>query len=165
MLAEGSPNPPLSLWSLFPGEELVTLTLGSGRGLEAALPRKPGSVTEGGCRGQGGVLGGGGYFLFPKPLPSPWDPFPPEAPPASGPSAGWAGTLTPGHLDELGDTEHAGGDEAFLEVSRVWNREKAGGQRAAAESGPFPSSSPHHRGRPGSPAGPLLRPHGSSTAS
>lgn len=80
---EGPPNPPLSLWSLFPGEELVTLTLGSGRGLEAALPRKPGLVTEGGCRGRGGVLGGAatssspslspppGTLSLPKPLPPP----------------------------------------------------------------------------------------------
>jgi hypothetical protein len=35
-------------------------------------------------------------------------------------------TLTPRHLDELGDTEHTRGDKALLEVGGVWNRERVG---------------------------------------
>ena len=37
------------------------------------------------------------------------------------------GTLTPGHLDELSDTEHTGGDEALLEVGGVWKRDRGRG--------------------------------------
>lgn len=86
-----------------------------------------------------------GYFLllprvpFPlrAPIPKPLllsnsPPLCEPTPPASGPSTGWAGTLTPGHLDELSDAEHTGGDEALLEVGGVWKREEgwgsAGGQ-------------------------------------
>lgn len=39
------------------------------------------------------------------------------------------GTLTPGHLDELSDTEYTRGDEALLEVSGVWKRD--GGRGSA----------------------------------
>lgn len=50
-----------------------------------------------------------------------WESFPsPDS------STEWAGTLTPGHLDELGDTEHTRGDETLLEIRGVWNREKMG---------------------------------------
>lgn len=49
-----------------------------------------------------------------------------ESLPSSHPRTGQAGTLTPGHLDELSDTEHTGGDKALLEVGGVCNREKTG---------------------------------------
>lgn len=39
-------HPPSSMWSLFPGEGHVALTLGSRKGPDAALPRNLGLVTE-----------------------------------------------------------------------------------------------------------------------
>lgn len=39
---EGSSSPPCSIWILFPGEEHATLILGSGKGLDTALPRNLG---------------------------------------------------------------------------------------------------------------------------
>lgn len=41
-----------------------------------------------------------------------------------------AGTLTPRHLDQLRDTEHARCDEALLEVCRVWKKHRVRGQQA-----------------------------------
>lgn len=49
-----------------------------------------------------------------------------EPRPSLGPSPGQVGTLTAGHLDELRDAEHTRGDEALLEVGRVWNKERMG---------------------------------------
>lgn len=98
-------------------------------------------VTGGGWRGPGG---GGDEFLPPppvpllslghlllgtsilKPLSSPVAFCLYEPRPTLGPGPGQVGTLTPGHLDELGDAEHTRGDKALLEVSRVWNEERMG---------------------------------------
>lgn len=98
-------------------------------------------MTGGGWRGPGG---GGDEFLPPppvpllslghlllgtsilKPLSSPVAFRLYEPRPTLGPGPGQVGTLTPGHLDELGDAEHTRGDKALLEVSRVWNEERMG---------------------------------------
>lgn len=106
-----------------------------------------------------------GSFPFPETLsqgPHPKAPSPSPAPlPSPDPGTGWAGTLTPGHLDELGDTEHAGGDEALLEVGRVWNREKMGltGSVSFLDTLGYPDSG----GWSGHPAHPL-QPRGKTEA-
>lgn len=62
-------------------------------------------------------------------------PSPEQAPSLSGSHPGCVGALTPGHLDELGDTEHSRGDEALLEVSCVCNRERMGISGSVSLSG------------------------------
>lgn len=88
--------------------------IGGGGALQTALPGNLSSGTEGSR---------GGWWAPSRSL---FHALPGETLPSPDPSTGWAGTLTPGHLDELGDTEHAGGDETLLEVGGVWNREKRG---------------------------------------